>query len=151
MTTLQTLLDEREVVRGLGRFARILDNKEWAALGEVFAHDLDFDYGAGGEQHGIAALEAQMRRFLDVCGGTQHLLGSIIVDVTGDEAVSRAYVQARHQGIGDKAGAIFDSNGEYIDRWLRHGDGWRIVRRDVKWFSHSGDPSVLAAGTDDLG
>jgi hypothetical protein len=70
VTELQMLMDERQIIRGLGRFARILDTKNWKALPEVFAGDLTFDYGAGGEQHGIEALADQMRRFLDVCGPT---------------------------------------------------------------------------------
>jgi hypothetical protein len=151
MTSLQSLIDERDIVRGLARFARILDNKQWDALTEIFAVDLSFNYGAGGEERGIEALEDNMRRYLDVCGPTQHLIGSIIVDVENDRAVSRAYVQARHQGAGDRAGAIFDSNGEYIDEWQRRAAGWRITRRHAKWASHSGDPAVLALGHAELG
>lgn len=151
MTTLQMLSDEREILRGLARFARVLDSKRWDALGEVFAADLTFNYGSGGEQIGIDALEEQMRRFLDACGSTQHLIGSIMIDVIGDTAVSRAYVQARHQRRDDPAGPIFDSNGEYIDKWERRSEGWRIVRRDALWLVHSGDPGVLAADKGDLG
>jgi len=150
MSDLQTLLDEREIVRKLGRFARILDGKEWSGLTDVFAHDLSFEYGQG-ERKGIVALEDQMRRYLDVCGPTQHLLGSIIVDVDGDEAVSRAYVQARHQRCDDPVGGIFDSTGEYVDRWQRRGEGWRIVRRDALWFLHAGDPAVLGTEAGGLG
>jgi len=84
MTDIQALLDEREITRGLGRFARILDQKEWTGLPDVFAHDLTFDYGQG-EEAGIATLEQRMRVYLDICGPTQHLLGSIVVDVAGDE------------------------------------------------------------------
>jgi 3-phenylpropionate/cinnamic acid dioxygenase small subunit len=144
--SLQILLDEREITRGLSRFARILDGKIWDELSDVFADDLCFDYGSGGEQHGIAALRANMTRFLDICGGTQHLIGSVLVDVNGDEAVSRAYVQARHQAVGGNGGAVFDTNGEYIDRWQRRQKGWRIVRRDALWSTLTGDPSVIAAG-----
>jgi hypothetical protein len=74
-----------------------------------------------------------------------------MVDVDGDRATSRAYVQARHQRAGDTAGPVFDSSGEYIDRWERHPEGWRIVRRDAIWAAHSGDPGVLAADSSDLG
>lgn len=147
---LRALQDERAILRGLARFARILDTKEWAGLGDVFADDLDFDYGQG-ERSGMAALTDQMRRYLDRCGGTQHLLGSILVDVDGDTAVSRAYVQARHQRVGDAGSGVFDSNGEYVDRWKRRGAGWRIVRRDARWATHSGDPAILGAGSDELG
>jgi hypothetical protein len=147
----QALLDEREIVRGLSRFARILDNKQWDRLDDVFAHDICFDYGTGGDQHGMAALTVNMRRFLDRCGGTQHLIGSILVDVEGDRATSRSYVQARHQRVDDPAGPIFDSNGEYVDKWERRPEGWRIVRRDALWAAHTGDPMILHAELGNLG
>jgi uncharacterized protein (TIGR02118 family) len=149
--TPQSLLDERDIVRGLSNFARILDTKQWDRLGDVFADDLSFDYGTGGDQHGMAALTANMRRFLDRCGGTQHLIGSILVDVDGDRATSRSYVQARHQRVDDPAGPIFDSNGEYVDQWERRAQGWRIVRRDAIWAAHTGDPVILHAEPANLG
>ena len=148
---LQALLDEREITRGLSHFARILDSKSWDKLSEVFADDLSFNYGAGGEQQGIDALRTTVTRFLDLCGGTQHLIGSVLADVDGDHAISRAYVQARHQAVGAIGGAVFDSNGEYIDRWERRTAGWRIVRRDATWAALVGDASVIAApGTGSL-
>jgi len=148
---LQSLLDEREITRGLSLFARILDRKEWDRLGEVFAEDVTFDYGATGEAAGMRALRENMTRFLDRCGPTQHLIGSILVEVAGDDAVSRAYVQARHQRANDPTGPVFDTSGEYVDRWQRRPEGWRIVRRDATWATFSGDPGVILAGPGELG
>lgn len=147
-TALADLAAERAIREGLARFARVIDAKDWAALESVFARDLTFDYGLG-EQAGIAALEANMRRFLDHCGPTQHLIGSISIDVAGTRGVSRAYVQARHQRAG--GGPVFDSNGEYIDTWQQRAEGWRIVRREAVWATHHGDPAIISAGSGDLG
>ncbi|WP_408591356.1 nuclear transport factor 2 family protein [Novosphingobium sp.] len=143
-TLLAELVAERAIRDGLARFARVLDTKDWAALADVFAHDLTFDYGLG-EQAGIAALTANMRRFLDVCGSTQHLIGSIVVtiDPGAVTATSRAYVQARHQRRDDPLGPVFDSNGEYVDRWEHRPEGWRIVRRDALWQTQSGEAGVI--------
>lgn len=141
---LSQLLDEREIHRALARFARIADTKRFDDVGEVFAVDVTYDYGTGEDQHGLVALRELLRLHLETCGGTQHLIGSVTVDVDGDRAVSRAYVQARHQRAGDVGGAVFDSNGEYTDRWERRAEGWRIVRRDARWATVSGDPGVLA-------
>jgi ketosteroid isomerase-like protein len=141
---LQTLWDEREITHLLGRFARILDGREWGAVSDVFADDVTFNYGDGQEQSGIAAMRANFQRFLDVCGPSQHLLGSVVITVTGDTAVSRAYVQARHQGEAGKEHLFLDSNGEYVDGWERRPEGWRIVRRDAVWFMMQGDMSVLS-------
>ena len=143
MTDLQTLIDERDIMRGLSRFARVLDCKRWDELGSVFSDDVVFDYGTGTEAMGMEALTVNMRRFLDRCGPTQHLIGSMLVDVDGDAATSRAYVQARHQRADDMGGPVFDTCGEYIDRWERRPEGWRIVRRDAIWATHSGDAAII--------
>jgi hypothetical protein len=113
-------------------------------LAEVFADDVQFDYGSGQVEHGIAALRALLRRHLDRCGGTQHLIGSVFVDVDGDRAISHAYVQARHQRIDDFVGPVFDSNGEYTDHWERRSAGWRIVQRNAMWAVNTGEPAILA-------
>ena len=144
MTSLQILLDERDIGRGLARFARIADAKMFDSLSDVFAADVEFDYGSGQVEHGIGALRALMRRHLDRCGGTQHLIGSVLVDLDGDHAISHAYVQARHQRIDDFVGPVFDSNGEYTDHWERRSEGWRIVRRHARWAVNTGDPTILA-------
>lgn len=148
---LVAVLDEREIVRGLSRFARMIDGKQWDQIGDMFAQDVVFDYGSGQDEFGITALANTMRRFLDCCGGTQHMIGSIMVDIDGERATSRSYVQARHQRIDDATGPIFDSNGEYVDQWEKRLAGWRIVRRDAIWAAHSGDPAILQAGAADLG
>lgn len=137
--------DRASIANQLGRFARILDSRDWDAVGEVFADDVAFNYGDGREQAGIAALRLQFQTFLDVCGPSQHLIGSIMTEVDGDNAVSRAYVQARHQGKGAKADRFLDTNGEYVDSWIRGAGVWRIVRREASWAMHMGDFSVLAS------
>lgn len=144
----QDIMAERAIREGLAQFARVLDTKQWDALAQVFAPDVTFDYGLG-EAAGLGALEANMRRFLDVCGPSQHLIGSITVSVERDasgvvrQAVSRAYVQARHQRADDPGGAVFDSNGEYVDRWELGAEGWRIIRRDALWQTQSGDAAII--------
>lgn len=151
MLNLQTLIAEREITRKLSEFARILDRKQWDRLGDVFADDISFDYGMGGDQHGMAALTDNMRRFLDRCGPTQHLIGSILIDVDGNHARSEAYVQARHQRVDDPLGPIIDTSGDYHDQWEKRPEGWRITRRDAKWQIHYGDPAILHAQPADMG
>lgn len=138
--------DRDSIANQLARFARILDSRDWAAVGDVFAEDVTFDYGDGREQAGLEAMRTQFRAFLDGCGPSQHLLGSIAITIEGDAATSHAYVQARHQGRGAKADRIFDTHGDYLDHWRRGPEGWRIVRRAVRWSMHIGDPGVLGPG-----
>lgn len=137
------LADDRTIMNTLAAFPRIVDGKQWSKIGEVFAADICFDYGDGGEKQGLSALLDQFKKFHERCSAMQHLLGSIQLEVEGDYAVTRAYVQARHQGINDKRSAIFDTHGEYVDQWQRRAEGWRIVRRDAIWSMFAGDASVL--------
>ena len=142
--TADSAADERAIRNGLGLFARILDRREWHRIHEVFADDIRFNYGDGREQQGASALRAQFATFLDPCGPSQHLLGSVQIELDGDRALTRTYVQARHQGAGAKSHLFLDTNGEYVDRWERRAQGWRIARRDASWFMMMGDMSVLA-------
>lgn len=141
---LQVLADQSAVTAQLGRAARLLDGKRWSALQEVFAEDVAFDYGDGnGLQHGLPLLRETFARHLDRCGATQHLLGSVVVSVDGDAATSETYVQARHAGLGELTGETFDTNGEYVDTWVRRDGRWILVRREVGWLTLSGNPAVL--------
>jgi hypothetical protein len=135
--------DERDILNKLSDFPRIVDSKQWSRINEVFAEEIAFDYGDDGEQKGLPALLTQFRKFHDRCGAMQHLLGSIQIDVDGDNATTKAYVQARHLGKDDKANNSVDTHGEYIDRWQRFAHGWRIIRRDARWQFIVGDITIL--------
>ena len=90
------------------------------------------------------ALLGQFRLYLDNCGPSQHLLGSVQMEFDAEGGVTtRAYVQARHQGKGARAHLYLDTNGEYVDRWVKRPQGWRIIRRDAVWATQMGDFSVL--------
>lgn len=129
----------------LGRFARRLDTKNWNELGDVFADDVIFDYGGGREGVGLDALRDMFRRYLDRCGPSQHLLGSIIVDLTNSERpVSSSYVQARHSGRGELSREWFDTNGEYRDTWRCDRGAWYIIRRMADFPLMVGNPAVIA-------
>jgi len=44
---LTTSVHERAIIRGLNRFARILERREWSAVREVFADEVSSNYGDG--------------------------------------------------------------------------------------------------------
>ena len=77
---LRMLLAEREIARAVVRFARAMDDREWAVLHEVMLPDATADLGTG-TLRGPAEVVAVIRSFLDGCGPTQHLLGNMLVDV----------------------------------------------------------------------
>lgn len=124
--SLQSLLDEREIERALHCAARAMDTRDWQTLAAILAEDAVGDFGTG-RLDGAAAIIGVIRGFLDSCGPTQHLLGNVVVDVTGDTAVSRAYVRDVH--LSTDMTHRFYTMGEYRDAWQRRPGRWRIVER----------------------
>lgn len=137
MTITQLLLDEREIRAVLVTYAYAVDGKRYDDLDNVFALEVERNYGMCSGT-GIASLKALVRGYLDRCGPTQHLLGSMRIEVEGLTATASTYVQARHQGRGLRRLFSFDANGVYRDQLERFPEGWRIVRRHAEWRAHRG-------------
>ena len=122
-----TLQDERAIERELIRFARAMDYRDWEQLSQILTEDAVGELGTG-RLEGSAAIIALIRGFLDNCGVTQHLLGNVEVDVDGDHATSRAYVQDLHLSRSNPE-LTFHTLGDYHDKWERRDGRWRLVER----------------------
>ncbi|MEV3901011.1 nuclear transport factor 2 family protein [Mycobacterium sp. NPDC050551] len=123
---IKSLLDEREIVRALYTAARAMDDHDWSTLTEIFAEDANGDLGTGRLGSATAIIEV-IRNFLDSCGPTQHMLGNVVVDLDGDNAVSRAYVHDVH--LSKDLTQRFYTMGDYRDTWVRRGGRWQITER----------------------
>lgn len=128
MTSLERLLLERELHQVLIGYARLCDERDWNAVGEVFSEDASADYG-GRHLRDRATILAMLRDNLGGCGPTQHLLGNLVVEVDGEAVSSRIAVRASHLGAGEKKGETYECMGHYHDRWTRTDGGWRIAHR----------------------
>ena len=127
--SLALLFDERTIERALILFARAMDDRDWAAMGEILTDDAVGDFGTG-LVTGSAAIIDLIRGYLENCGPTQHLLGNVVVDVDGDVATSRAYIHDVHLNSTADPAIRFYTLGDYHDTWRRNSDGgWRLVER----------------------
>lgn len=142
---LETLIAEREIARAIHRFARAMDERDWAALDGVLIEEATADMGMG-LVSGRAAIVAFMRSFLDDCGPTQHLIGNLLVEVDGERATSRCYVSDMHKGLGEKAQLTFSTLGEYHDSWVRRGGRWWMSHRHKLNRAQLGSIEVLGPG-----
>ena len=132
-----------EIAGVLDAYAEALDRRKWALLDEVFAPELEFDFGewvARSREEAVTSI----RSYLDGCGPTQHLLGNYRIDVEGETARSRVYVRAFHLGVGDAAGKTYEMGGEYRDELRRTEAGWRIASRRGRLHFEQGNPAVRA-------
>lgn len=140
--TLEALLAEREIARALTRLARAMDERDWDVLLAILADDATGDLGEG-PLSSPQEIVGTIRRYLDACGPTQHLLGNLLVDVDGDGAQSRCYVSDMHLGRGEAAGLTFATLGDYHDRWRRIDGQWRLAHRVKLNRGHVGDMAVF--------
>lgn len=127
---LEMLIAEREITVRLVRFARAMDERDWPVCLEILTPDATAEFGTG-RLEGAEAIVSQIRGYLDACGPTQHLLGSILVDVdpAGDRAASRAYVSDTHLGRGTRSDLTFSTLGDYHDAWVCTDGEWRLAHR----------------------
>ena len=105
-----------------------MDRRDWAAIRAIAADDILAELGTG-ELRGRDALIALLRSYLDRCGTTQHLLGNVVIEVSGDTARSRAYVCDMHLNADDAPQQSFRTLGEYSDQWRKIGGRWRLCHR----------------------
>ena len=143
---LQTLLDEREITRVALRYCRALDTKDWAALDQVFLADATADLSGPDLLVGIEAIRGRIRTALEILDDSQHLVGNHEVDVTGDTATHRCYLQAQHVRHAATGGPNYMIAGRYEDRLVRSDAGWRIAHRTLVVMWSEGNLAVARGG-----
>ena len=109
------------------RYATGVDTRDLGLHESCFAEDVTVSgFDRGGPLIGRAAWMAFVHKALERFGATQHLIGNHVVEVQGDEARMRTYVQATHVLAADQR-AIFTLWATYHTVLRRTADGWRIV------------------------
>lgn len=143
MTHLSTP-DEVAVWQLATRYAQALDDRDFAALGEVFAADAVMDFAHIGEVAGPESIGQICAQALAPLDASQHLVGSHVIEVDGDRATARCYFQAQHVRVGAEGGDNYLVAGTYRDEVARRSEGWRIVRRTQTVTWSDGNAGVLS-------
>src|SRR5687767_1806054 len=114
-TDLRTVLDEREILQVVTRYARALDTKDWALLDDVFVADATGDLSSPALLVGVDAIRTRIRAALEHLDASQHLVGNHEVLVDGDDATHRCYLQAQHVRRSAAKGPNYIVAGSYED------------------------------------
>ncbi|WP_157712480.1 nuclear transport factor 2 family protein [Pseudomonas sp. PB120] len=140
---IKTLLLERDLHDVLCRYARACDQRDWAALEDVFLEEATADYGGVHHLQGREPILDMIRMHLEGCGPSQHMLGNLLVDANDSMVKSRVYVRAAHRGAGSLADKTYETLAEYQDRWALTPAGWRIAHRRMDISHEQGSREVL--------
>ncbi|AYE93680.1 nuclear transport factor 2 family protein [Mycobacterium paragordonae] len=119
--------DRQDICELLVRYATGIDRRDWPLFRTVFTDDCELDYGEIGSWSGVDAVTDFMEKVHAMAGHTLHRLSNQAVDVDGDKAVARTYVDALIMAADNQTGV--NGIGFYDDEIVRTSAGWRIARR----------------------
>ena len=139
-------LNSHESIRLLtARYCWALDTLDRDMLADVFTNDSTASLGRG-LQTGFEEIWQVIHGALSGLDGSQHLIGSQIIEVADDAktASSRCYFHAQHVRAGALGGSQFIVAGRYEDNVVRVNDVWRIGHRQLTVMWTSGNPAVIA-------
>jgi ketosteroid isomerase-like protein len=136
--------DHDAITNALARYARGVDERDFASVAALFTADATIDYSVeGGALLKSSELAGWLARAMTIFRMTQHHLGLPVIDVDGATATTRVPVIATHvqqRQDGSESSAIL--YGTYHHSWTRTADGWRI--RTLRFDSHHGTGTFLA-------
>jgi hypothetical protein len=120
------MTDREEIIDLTIRYATAIDSEQYQLLSTVFTVDADLDYGEVGKWTGAAEITEFMDTAHAGAANTLHRMSNQVVDVLGDTATARTYVDALILG---PEGSGVNAIGYYDDQAVRTADGWRINKR----------------------
>ena len=136
--------DARAIETGMSTYATALDAREWKMLDDVFDETIETGNLSQPVQ-GRPAFVAMIRRFLDPCGPTQHLLGQTSIPFLKN-GVARSVTAFRAFHCDQSAATrVFEVLGRYHVSWRHTSEGWRAVKWRYAMTAQFGDASVLGA------
>ncbi|BBX46266.1 nuclear transport factor 2 family protein [Mycobacterium cookii] len=119
------MTDRDEIVELTVRYATAIDSRQYSLLTTVFADDGHVDYGEIGQWTGGAEVAEFMEAAHVGATHTMHRMTNQAVNINGDTATVRTYVDALILFEGGGVNPI----GYYDDHVVRTDAGWRISRR----------------------
>lgn len=138
---LDAWLDKLDVAEVVQMLARGIDRCDASLVERCFWPDATDDHGMF---KGTATeFTAWVMPVLEAMERTQHFLGQIIVEVSGDRAFSEAYFVAYHRIHPDGQPHDMMAAGRYLDRFEKRDGAWRISHRHAVY-----DWTTTQAATD---
>jgi hypothetical protein len=122
-------LRAHEEIRGrIYAYARAVDRLDRRLLEEQFWPNARVDYGVF-YQGPVACFFANAMRFQGAMRDTQHVVGNVTIDVTGDNARAESYVHAQHVLVDGENLVQLMVGARYLDRFERRASAWKISHR----------------------
>ena len=133
------LLDDyRAIIELTSVYCFALDEKDFETLRDVFLPDASAQLGSS-SQDGIDEIIDRISGTLDRFDGSHHMVSTHQIEIDGDTATCRCYLQAQHMRPAGEEPPLRTVGGRYDDRLVRTPGGWRIAHRTLTSMWRSGE------------
>ena len=140
------------VVRRVYDYAFALDQRDWSLYRSIFTEELTADFSSyNGRPRSVMSADdwvAGVKPLFTGLDATQHSMSNPVVDIEGDRAQCRMYMQAAHF-LGQGVDAVeFTIGGYYQDRLTRIDGDWLIDAVTLVVWWRRGDPGIMVTATE---
>ena len=142
-----TFEDFQAITRKVYEYAYGIDTRDFELYRSIFTDQIAMNFHSynGQPELSLPADEwvANCRALFLGLDATQHSMSNPLVEVVGDHARCRMYMQAEHFLVTDQGSNDYAIGGYYDDRLLRTEEGWKIeaVTLQVNW--HRGNRHIM--------
>jgi hypothetical protein len=140
--------DYQAIVGRLYEYAYGIDTRDWVLYRSIFVDDIHMDFssynGAAGSAMRADDWVTGCRTLFTGLDATQHSMSNPLVEVSGDHARCRMYMQAEHFLGNDQGSNGFALGGYYDDRLVMTGEGWKIEAVTLNVFWSRGNRHIMS-------
>lgn len=133
------LEDHTTITRRVYEYAYGIDTRDWSLYRSIFVDEIEMDFSSYNGNPG-ATMKADdwvagCKVLFTGLDATQHSMSNPLVDIDGDRARCRMYMQAEHFFSNPQGNRDFAIGGYYDDQLVRTAEGWKIeaVTLNVLW------------------
>jgi len=139
--------DFTDITSRVYEYAYGIDTRDWALYRSIFTDQITMDFSS---YNAAPVTTMSADTWVDACkslfmglDATQHTMSNPLVEVDGDRARCRMYMQAEHFLKNDAGSFDFALGGYYDDRLVRTDTGWRIAAVTLNVFWSRGNRHIM--------
>ena len=141
---METEKAHEEIRNLLYDYSRAIDTKDWPLFMKIFTVDCTMVEPAW-IVSGSQALADHMQVVHSPLDGSIHSITNIQVEVAGERAVARSYLDALLVRAGSDDGETLRVAGTYTDELIHDEFAWRIHHRSFVPLRREGNPGILGS------
>ena len=143
--------DFNAITRKVYEYAYGIDTRDWGLYRSIFTDSITMTFTSynGNPPSEMLADDwvAGVKVLFSGLDATQHSMSNPLVDIDGDRARCRMYMQAAHFFLTDQGGNEYALGGYYDDELVRTDHGWKIAAVTLNVLWHRGNRHIMELAT----